>query len=203
MSLRLLRKKRTYAILLIVFLILLFASTDWLGRLMYPIEYEATIRGTAEVEQVDPLFIASIIRVESNYVPDKVSSKGAIGLMQIMPSTADWVAETSGIAPSIADQLAEPELNIKIGARYVRMLTKQYADPLMDRALHHDRIALIAAAYNAGPGSVNNWLTNGVWSGTYDDVQAIPYGETRHFVRRIIYYYEKYTEFYQQGDTSI
>ncbi len=198
-----LRRKRTYAILLIIFLAVLFYSTDWLGRVMYPIAHEELIRSSAKSEEVDPLLIAAIIRVESNYIPDKVSKKGAIGLMQVMPSTADWVAESAGYEGSIVQRLTEPELNVEIGTRYVRILMNQYAEQLAQRSEAEDRIALIAAAYNAGPGSVSGWLADKKWSGTYEAVQSIPYGETRHFVQRIIYYYHKYEQYYPPGESPV
>jgi soluble lytic murein transglycosylase len=195
---RILRKKRTYAIILICFLLVLFYTSDWLGRWMYPIRYEETIHHAAELENVDPYLISAIIRVESNYEPDKVSKKGALGLMQIMPGTAEWVANSAGYESSIVHLLHEPELNIDIGTKYVRILLNQFADVLGQRELRDDQIAIIAAAYNAGPGKVSTWLQNGDWTGAYADSSLIPYGETRHFVQRVQYYYKKYEQYYSE-----
>ncbi len=55
------------------------------------------------------------------------------------------------------------------------------------------------AAYNAGPGNVKNWINKDMWDGTYDNVKSIPIGETRHYVQRVIYYYNQYTDLYKDG----
>ena len=202
---RIFRKKRAFAVLLIVFLLLLFYNTERMGQWMYPVKFEEDILEYAAEYSVDPYLVAAIIRVESNYATSKISSKGAVGLMQLMPETANWIAELAGYATPLDDRLTEPRVNIDIGSRYIRTIVSQFAGPPFTDLTEKDRLARIAAAYNAGPGSVGNWLSNGEWSGRHADVDMIPYGETRHFIQRIIYYYNKYKQFYpawteQQND---
>jgi soluble lytic murein transglycosylase len=193
----LLRSKTIPALLLAAVLALLFAD-EWVLEWIYPIKFEEEIGEAARTTGVDKHLLAAIIRAESNYRADKVSAKGAVGLMQIMPDTADWIAASVGMETPLGDRLFEPELNIRIGALYVRMLSERFAD----RMGHGDaasELALIAAAYNAGPGAVSRWLADGTWSGLYRESGQIPYGETRHFVERVIYYYNKYQRIYGDG----
>jgi len=194
MTRALLRGKTIPALLLAAVLAVLFAN-EWVLEWIYPIKFEEEIEEAARTYGVDKHLLAAIIRAESNYRSDKVSAKGAVGLMQIMPETADWLAAIAGLEPPLGDRLFEPELNIRIGAMYVRMLTEQFADR-MGRDEPASDLALIAAAYNAGPGAVGRWLADGTWSGKYRESGQIPYGETRHFVERVIYYYNKYQQIY-------
>ena len=85
-----------FAVIMTALLVALF-HTPQLGRLYYPYSYRQTIETNAARYGVDPLLVAAVIRVESKYKPDAVSAKGALGLMQIMPSTADWIATQVGI----------------------------------------------------------------------------------------------------------
>lgn len=193
----LLQNKTIPAVLLVIVLVVLFAN-ERIFEWIYPIKFEEQIEEASEAYGVDKYLLAAIIRTESNYRTDKVSVKGATGLMQIMPETADWLAESAGMDVPLGDRLFEPELNIRLGAMYVRMLTDQFADRLGKDEPRSD-LALIAAAYNAGPGAVTRWLSEGTWSGLYRESGQIPYGETRHFVERVIYYYNKYQKVYGDG----
>lgn len=193
-----LRKKRVFALLLAGFLLILFYNSHWMGRWMYPVKYEREIRAEAATHGVDPFLVAAVIRVESNFSSDKVSGKGAVGLMQIMPDTAKWIAEQPYFADRTFGDLTDPELNIEAGVWYLASLQKQFGSKLKEAASETDRIALIAAAYNAGPGNVSGWLGSGRWDGRYETVGAIPFGETRHYVERIVYYHKKYQRYYKE-----
>lgn len=181
-----LRKKRVLLLLFLGFVVVLFFNTNWMTW-FYPIHYKENIREQAERYEVDPFLIASIIRVESNFKLGKESKKGALGLMQLMPDTANWAMEKAKLPEVTLDHIKhEPEASIEIGSWYLRNLSDQFKG---------NRIAVIAA-YNAGPGKVDGWLKKGVWDGTYDTVKSIPIGETRHYVQRVIYYYNQYTHIY-------
>jgi soluble lytic murein transglycosylase len=187
------RKKRTFVILFIAVLLFIYLDQDILGRWMYPIRYEPLIKEFATVYEIDPYLVASIIRVESNFHADKTSDKGAKGLMQLMPETAAWAIESSGGHPSDAERLYEPQVNIRYGAWYIHWLQKQL---LTDNLTQEEAITLTAAAYNAGPGNVDSWMSNGIWDGSFEQLGSIPFGETRHFVNRVHYYYVKYSDHY-------
>src|SRR5690606_32529890 len=107
--------------------------------------------------KVDPLLVAAIIRVESNFRPHLVSKMNAIGLMQIMPDTADWVIDQAGYDQSFREQIAQEEINIRIGTWYIRSLYQQFRTVLAEKS-REEGMALIAAAYNAGPGNVSRWI---------------------------------------------
>ncbi|MFD2671695.1 lytic transglycosylase domain-containing protein [Marinicrinis sediminis] len=190
-------KKRFYLLLLIVLLIALFYKSHWLGRMLYPISYQSDIVISSEQHDIDPLFVAAVIRVESNYDPDKLSAKEATGLMQLMPQTAEWIAQQHHVHLD-RSSLHRPDINIDLGAWYLaylqRLLMKQTGVQTPDK---YDKIALVAGAYNAGPGNVIKWLEQQTWSGEADRIADIPFGETRHYIQRVLYYYKKYEDLYE------
>lgn len=189
-------KSIVYVLLFFSVVVLLFFKTDWMGHMIYPIYYKEDIKINAENYDVDPILVAAIIKVESNYKPNKVSVKNAIGLMQIMPDTANWLLQLYDLDPYNEQALMQEDVNIKVGTLYLSVLMKQFEVQLENLPSEH-KIAFLAAAYNAGPGSLSNWINQGIWDGNPDEITRIPYGETRHYVRRILYYYEKYQQFYK------
>lgn len=189
------RKKRTYAVLLLVVTLILFYNTHEIGTLIYPVKYKDEIINSAARHEIDPILMAAIIRVESNFQTDKVSRKAAVGLMQIMPETAEWIIEQAKYPPAVKERLAHAEINIEAGAWYLNFLNTKF-EKVMIELSDEDQIALIAAAYNAGQGNVDKWLNQNQWDGSYAHLSAIPFGETRHYVSRVLYYYKKYHQIY-------
>lgn len=177
-----LRKKRVFALLLLTFLLFLFLGTSVLGRMLYPIHYEEEIRQSAEKYQLDPLLIAAVIRVETNYKPDATSSKGAHGLMQLMPDTSEWIIEKAPFPGEFKNRLDDPAVSIELGSWYLNWMFKQF----------NGNTFAVLAGYNAGHGIVSRWLLEGRWDGTLDNTDQIPYGETKRYVQRVTYYYDKY-----------
>lgn len=188
-------RKRVLLLLLIGLVLFLFLKSDWIGRQMYPVKYSEDIKASASNYNMDPYLIAAIIRVETNYTTGKVSSKGALGLMQLMPDTADWIIEQANFSKVSREMLINrADVNIQAGVWYLGSLHRKFDG---------NSIAAVAA-YNAGPGNVNKWLTNGVWDGKLESVRNLPYGETRHYVQRVIYYYNKYKQLYPElGNSSV
>lgn len=181
-----LRKKRVLLLLFVSFVGVLFLSSNWMA-LLYPIEYRDEIRKHADYYDVDPFLVASIIRVETNFKPGKESKKGALGIMQLMPDTANWAMEMAKLpSVTLSSVKNEVDTNIQLGTWYIQNLHQE---------MDGNPIAAIAA-YNAGPGNVKNWIKKGMWDGTYENVKRIPVGETRHYVQRVIYYYNQYTSVY-------
>ncbi len=183
-----LKRKRVILPLVLIVLAALFVQSDWLGRWIYPISFTEEIKQSATKYQLDPLLIAAIIRVESNYKLDAVSPKGAVGIMQIMPDTASWILK-QGEFESLSVKKAgnEAHAGITLGSWYVKELNRQFDGNLI----------VSLAAYNAGPGKVRQWLDKGVWDGEESTIRDIPYGETRHYVQRVMYYYKKYQKIYE------
>lgn len=181
-----LRKKRVLLLLFLGFTVLLFFNSAWLS-LFYPIYYKEEIRQHAMANELDPLIIAAIIKVESNYKPGAESRKGALGIMQIMPDTANWVIEMAKLPEVSLEEIRnETETNIAIGSWYLKSLSNQFEG---------NQIAMIAA-YNAGPTNVKNWLKSGRWDGRLETSKDIPFGETRHYVQRVSHYYKQYSDIY-------
>ena len=181
-----LRKKRWFALVLIIVLLLLFYNSNWLGKIMYPIHYRDGIEASSKKNGVDPLLVAAIIRVESNYKTDPRSKKGAAGIMQIMPDTAEWLFEREGFRSFSLADLDDPYKNIEVGTKYLDLLSRQFKNNLTQ----------VIAAYNAGPGNVTKWLQNGTWDGELAHIEQIPFWETRGYVDRVWYYYKKYISIY-------
>lgn len=179
---------RIYLIAL-VFIILLgwmYVNPSVLGKFIYPIYYKQEIHKSAANFEVDPLLIAAIIRVESNFKHESVSNKGALGIMQLMPDTAAWINST-GFQNQLTNQdIGKVDVNIDLGTWYVKWLQDYYKGDIVK----------VISAYNAGQGNVDRWVEHGNWYGQTHEIESIPFGETRHFVQRVLYYYQKYQKFH-------
>lgn len=138
-----------------------------------PIKYQKHINYYSQKFSINPDLLAALIYVESRFEASSKSNQGAVGLMQLMPSTAMWVARKLEKKDFELDDLYDPKTNIELGSWYFSYLRKKFNGDLIKTL----------AAYNAGEGNVNNWLKND-WNGkiTVD----LPYGETDNFVKRVI-----------------
>jgi soluble lytic murein transglycosylase len=152
-----------------------------LWNVAYPTGLIQTIK-MQEANRVDPLLVAAIIREESQYDWRAVSRVGAIGLMQVMPATANAVAQRHRFPTVVREDLFDQETNIRIGVRYVEQLLEQFSG----------NIVQTIAAYNAGPIVVENWAT--LHRGRSEDefVELIPFLETRQYVKRVLRSYKEY-----------
>ena len=152
-----------------------------LWTVAYPTGLVSTIAAQG-VSAVDPYLAAAIIREESQYDEKALSVVGAVGLMQLMPVTANAVAQRHGFPAVGREELFDRETNIRLGVRYLGQLLEQYGGNL----------AYAVAAYNAGPMAVNNWIA--VHNGRDQDefVELIPYQETRLYVKRVLRSYGEY-----------
>jgi soluble lytic murein transglycosylase len=183
------KRKRWLLLLLLLVVGALFIKSDWIGRWIYPVSYTQEIKENAERYGQDPLLIAAIIRVESNYQANAVSPKGAVGIMQIMPDTAAWILRQEQFGSlTVEDAGRRADAGIRVGTWYVSELNRQF----------DDNLPAVLAAYNAGPYRVKQWLRDQTWNGTEETLQNIPYGETRHYVQRVMYYYRKYQTLYDE-----
>ena len=181
--------RRLLVFTLAVAAVVLFMKSDWIEKLMYPIHYREDIRASASNYEVDPHLLAAIIRSETNFQTGRESSKGALGIMQIMPDTADWIIDQAQFtAVSMDDIHHRADVSIEMGSWYMQSLNKQF---------DQNQIAAVAA-YNAGPGNVKRWMTERVWDGTLEQLSDVPFGETRHYIKRVFYYYDKYKSLYPQ-----
>lgn len=181
------RAKRKIGVIVgLLALIILVLSSNWFWQQLYPIHHQDLIREQARANEIDPLLVAALIRVESKFDIDNTSHVGAVGLMQLMPDTAAWIAQQSGIPYNGEQDLSNAETNIRLGTWYLAYLID----------LYKGNSVTAVAAYNAGPGRVSRWLSDDVWDGEMGTTDRIPVGETRHYVQRVFFNYEKYQQFY-------
>ncbi|WP_200236185.1 lytic transglycosylase domain-containing protein [Thiohalocapsa halophila] len=146
-------------------------------RLRFPLHYEGLVAGRAADYALPPEWVYAVIRQESAFDADIASHAGAVGLMQLMPGTAgDMARELGRPRPGRLD-LIDPALNIALGTRYLAAMRERFGGNQV----------LATAAYNAGPGAVTRWLPEDT---TPADLWmlAIPYRETRDYVRRVLTY---------------
>jgi len=152
-----------------------------LWHVAYPMGLVPTIK-MQRVDGVDPYLVAAIIREESQYDWRAVSRVGAIGLMQIMPATANTVAQRHRLPSVTREDLFDQETNIRIGVRYIEQLLARFSG----------NVVHAVAAYNAGPIVVESWATtNRGWSED-EFVELIPYRETRQYVKRVLRSFKEY-----------
>ncbi|MBX5476202.1 MAG: lytic transglycosylase domain-containing protein [Clostridia bacterium] len=141
----------------------------------YPFPYRDIIEEAAREYGFDPFLIAAVIRTESRFRPDAVSPPGARGLMQLMPDTARQLAAKDGYASFDDDMLFDPRVNVQLGTQYLAELRSAF-DGSLPAAL---------AAYNGGRRNVRSWLAEGVWDGTFEHAERVPFLETRRFLERV------------------
>ena len=156
-----------------------------LWKMAYPTGYVDTIRSHA-VQHVDPYLVAGIIREESLYNPTALSPVGAMGLMQLMPKTADRLARQLGLGPVDREDLFEGDFNVRLGVAYVGELLRLYEG---------NRIQAVAA-YNAGRDAVERWIAKFGHRAPDEFVELISYKETRRYVKRVITSYRIYLDLY-------
>jgi soluble lytic murein transglycosylase len=140
-----------------------------------PLGDASIIREQAAAKHLDPALIAAVIYAESKFEP-RPSSAGAEGLMQILPATAYYLAHLSGGYRFTAGDLATPRINLAYGSYYLRYLLDHYEGNEM----------LAVAAYNAGATNVDEWVAHADAAGRRLTVDAIPFPETREYVRRVL-----------------
>ena len=161
----------------------------WL--LAYPQGYWDSIVTYARKYGQDPYFVAAIVREESQFHAEALSPAGARGVMQVMPATGAWIAQTISMKGFNQTMLFDSDTAINLGTWYISHLMKRFkGDPLF-----------VAAAYNAGPDAVAAWLSR-TGRGTERDefVEAIPFSETRGYVKKVLRNYAEYKRIY--GKTS-
>jgi soluble lytic murein transglycosylase len=142
--------------------------------LTLPLEYTATIRAQARAEHLPASLIAAVIFAETKF-DARTSPTGALGLMQIEPTTAEFLAHRSGATTFVLADLAHPDTNIAYGAYYLRYLLDHY----------HGSETLALAAYNGGQTNVDGWIAKAHAAGVRFGVAQIPFAETRAYVKKV------------------
>ncbi|GAK59966.1 lytic transglycosylase, catalytic [Candidatus Vecturithrix granuli] len=161
-----------------------------LEYLQYPLAYWDLITRYAAQNTLDPFFVAGIIRQESAYNPRALSYANAMGLMQVIPSTAARVAKRLGLKQFTTAQLYEPETNIAIGTAYIAEMLEKFEGNLF-RAI---------AAYNAGPNATNKWWPQNIGIDDEEVVENITYNATRNYVKRVLRDQHRYRSLYSVSE---
>ena len=159
-------------VLLIAVLFAVFASS-----------FRRPYRKTVLEYSASPALAFAVMKAESGFSEKAVSEAGAVGLMQLMPSTAEFVCRQNQINFD-AKRLYEGEYNVMLGCIYLNYLTSRFAD---------EKTAL--AAYNAGEGIVATWLKNQEYSDDGLHLKSIPYPETKRYVKKVLNYQKIYAIF--------
>ena len=179
------RKIILILIIIIISLILILLNINNILKLVYRQDYSEYVEKYAKENNIDSLLVYAIIKAESNFDDDAVSNKGAMGLMQLMDETAKEVATNELMEYNSEETLYNPEKNIQIGVKY-------FAD--LKEIFGNDAISI--AAYNAGMGTVNSWIEEGIIKVDGSDIENIPYKETNMYVRKILRDYNMYQRLY-------
>ena len=186
------QRRRTLLTIFASALIVLIALGAWalLGRdgadlSRYPMTYAPEIRAAAAEFSLDPAYVASVVLAESSFDAEAVSSAGAIGLMQIMPATGEWIA---GKLDDVFDveRLYEPSVNLRYGCWYLRFLLDRYDGDMYTAS----------TAYHQGQGRVDQWLEDPQYSQDGRTLTAISSAVTDTYVNRIMESYANYQELY-------
>jgi soluble lytic murein transglycosylase len=150
---------------------------------LYPFPYGESIEQWSQQRQLNPMLVMALIRQESRFEPKIRSVVGATGLMQVMPETADWVANQIDLAQY---NLEDPNDNIKLGTWYLDYTHREYAENSL----------FAVASYNAGPGNVASWMGRFDYSDPDQFIEQIPFNETKGYVKAVFENYWNYMRLY-------
>lgn len=172
--------------LLAVLTLLLQAAIGRCMRAAYPDGYRELVMSAAAQYDLPPSLLFAVIRTESGFSPEAVSSAGATGLMQITDSTWEWAQYRCKDDPLLtAGALTQPEVNVHVGACVLKLLSEQFSNG-----------DTVLAAYNAGMGHVSDWLADERYSDDGVTLREIPFGETAQYVGKVRRAQEVYQKLY-------
>lgn len=176
-----------FAVVVIAIAIYAFSNAqNDLQESAYPLKYQNEVNAASQSYGVDKSLIYAVIRTESGFDPEADSRVGASGLMQLMPTTFEWLQTYyDGEITMDADKLLDPEINIDYGTKFLKFLLERYES---------EQAAI--AAYNAGFGAVDGWLSDSRYSSDGVNLDTIPYDETSNYVVKVEDAREKYKELY-------
>lgn len=185
-----------------LFVLLLFVSLCFGGwrvwrsdavqmRFVYMWPYQNEIVAYANKNNIDPFLVAAVIKNESGFKPGAVSPVGAIGMMQIMPETGEWIARQMGLSSYRMQQLYDPKTNIRMGCWYLSELKYEFRGNMVLQML----------AYNAGRGNTHLWMSANGWDYEFGKIADIPYEESRGYVSSVLHDRDEYYRLYKDKVT--
>ncbi len=173
--------------LIVIGCFLIRNGNEYFMKRAYPLNYTDIVAKEATKNHLDPAFVYSVIKTESNFKPDALSRAGAVGLMQITPDTFEWLqTKLKSDTVYTSEDLFMPEINIRYGCKFLSLLLEKY-----------DKRETALCAYNAGMGTVNSWLKDTNISTDGETIGHIPYQETRSYVESVLNNYQNYSKLYQ------
>ena len=175
---------------ILIAVIVVSVFKDKILKIIYPKTYKEVVQIYQEKYNIDENLIYALIKAESNFDNKAVSNRSAVGVMQLMEETAKDVAKKNNIEinyDNIKEELLKVDVNINVGTRYLASLLEKYGNK---------EVAL--AAYNAGIGTVDNWIDKGIIKADGSDIENIPYKETNNYVRKILRDYKIYEKIYNR-----
>ena len=176
-------------LIILILIVFLIVFKNKIQRIFYPKLHEEFVSMYSDEYGVDENLVFAVIKAESNFQEDAVSHKDALGLMQIMKETAEDVARKYNIEIDFNNserEILNVQNNIKIGTKYLAVLLEKYKN-----------IEVAVAAYNAGIGTVDNWIEKEIIKSDGSDIENIPYKETNNYVRKILRNYKIYQYLYK------
>lgn len=173
------------ALLVAAAAVILGLNMKQLQKRIYKTNNDMIVRLYAEKYNLDPYFIFAVIKTESDFKEDAVSDVGARGLMQVMPDTFKWIHTKVKKDNVTFDDMFTPENNIAYGGYLLGYLMEEF---------HNEEEAL--AAYHAGRGAVNGWLSDEKYSTDGKNLSTIPIADTAHYVEKVMKNYENYLKIY-------
>lgn len=160
-----------------------------LAEILFPKPYVENARKESSQYNLSPYLVMGLMRQESAFNKKVVSSAQAIGLMQLLPSTATRVARSMGTNLPDRSDLKKPVVNIQLGVKYLSGLLNEF----------EDNIIFALASYNAGPGKVKEWIETRSDLKPLEFMESIPYKETRNYVKKVLRNYVIYKTLYGEG----
>lgn len=154
----------------------------WLGAVVYPWPYQPLFLAASRKYGVSAYLLAGVARTESRFDPSAQSSRGALGLMQVLPATAAYL--THRPVKDVTPALRNPQFSIDVGAQYLSSLSAEFRD-----------VTAAVAAYNGGDATVRGWIADGIWRPNMPP-SRIPYPETAEFVERVRHFTRWYAYLY-------
>ncbi len=175
------QRRRRWIKAVVVLLMLVLCGAALLNN-AYPRKYNDLVETYAARYEVEPALVYAVIRTESSFNPEAVSVDDACGLMQMLPDTFEWMQRKHpGERKYVREDLFDPDISVRYGTYFLSVLLERF-----------DNIEAVAAAYHAGPNAVARWLADPAYSADGVHLDRIPYGDTAHYVRKIMRSYVIY-----------
>lgn len=167
----------------------LYAAVNKTTKTVYPLEYTDIIGEQCDDRGIDPILVCAVIKCESGFDPNAVSSVGARGLMQLTEETFEWIRWSLDEEEKVEyDDVFDPETNIRYGVYLLSYLLE-----------HFENEESAVAAYHAGINRVDGWLKDENYSSDGKTLKEIPYSDTKYYVSQVSKTKETYESLYRKG----